>query len=44
MSPYDSDDNEADYEMEACIEKFRRDHPDWTEAEIEAYLHQTEPE
>ena len=39
----DDDDNAGDYAMEAMIEKFRRDHPTWTEAEIEAYLHQTEP-
>ena len=38
------DDNEDQYQREACIEKFRRDHPTWTEAEIEAYLCQKEPE
>jgi hypothetical protein len=38
------DERDDDYSMELYIERFRRDHPTWTEEEIEAYLHQSDPE
>lgn len=38
------DERDDDYSVELYIEKFRREHPTWTEAEIEAYLHQADPE
>lgn len=38
------DDNEDQYQREACIERFRRQNPTWTEEEIQNYLCQSDPE
>jgi hypothetical protein len=41
MSEYEHDDE--DYAAEMCVDRFRREHPTWTEEEVKEYFESRNP-